>query len=359
MIAIVKDNPITSGLSVATVETPTLRPGWILVEVDLSGVCGSDLHTYHWTPDYQLRFRNKLPRIIGHEFTGIIKEIGSGVENFYVGQRVVARTPISCGRCVACLSGKESLCTSRLLLGVDYDGAMAEEIVVPESGCFKIPENYPPLLAALSEPISIAYNAVLKSGVLLGKTVAIVGPGAIGYIVALLVKLSGAARILVVGLPKDCQRLALFRENIPGIEAFDDVAAIKDALARNSLGPGADVVFEVSGSPKALQAGLEMVAKLGQLVLVGIVPDAVSLNTNLAVRSEIMITGSAAAPQLVWMRMLNHLAHLPQPELEKFQRVVTHRFPLHRALDAFKILEAGEGMKMMLSTGVQSNALRS
>lgn len=349
MLAVIKDTPTEKNLIIKEIDSPRPPPGWVLVTVELSGVCGSDLHTYHWSPDYQLRFKNKLPRVIGHEFTGTVQELGDAVTGLKVGDRVVARTPISCGECFPCLSGRESLCNSRLLLGVDYDGTMAENAVLPAPNCFRLPENYPLLLAALSEPISIAYNAILKAGPLIGRTVAVIGPGPLGYIIALLARLSGASRILVLGLPRDRERLDHFRGKIDGVETFDNLAALKAALAHSNLGVDSDVVFEASGAPRGAQIGLEIVGKMGRVILVGIVSDVVAMNTNLAVRSEILLVGSAAAPKRVWLRMLNHLAQIPESEKAKFEQVVTHRFPLENAIDAFQTMENGVGLKMMLS----------
>ena len=207
-----------------------------------------------------------------------------------------------------------------------------------------------PLLAALSEPISIAYSAVLKAGPLLGRTVAVIGPGPIGYLIALLASLSGAARVTVLGLPKDRDRLDRIRQHIDRSETFDDLPTFQAALSDRPYSPGADVVFEVTGAAKGAQLAMEAVAKLGQVVLVGIVSDAVSLNTNIAVRSEVLLAGSAAASKAIWMRMLNHLAHLSEAEKNKFEQVVTHRFPLAQALKAFALMESGVGLKMMLTS---------
>jgi threonine 3-dehydrogenase len=350
MKAVVKSQPLPRQLAIDEIETPRPPNGWLLVDIELSGICGSDLHTYHWTPDYQIRFRNKLPRVIGHEFTAHVREVGEGVTGWAAGDRLVARTPIHCGECHPCLTGRESLCNSRRLLGVDYDGTMAESAILPASNCFHISQTISPLLAALSEPISIAYSAVLKTGSLLGRTVAIIGPGPIGYLIALLASLSGAARVAVLGLPKDRDRLTHLGRNIDRSETFDDVRKFQEVLSAPSYSSGADVIFEVTGSAKGVQFALESVAKLGQVVLVGIVSDTVSLNTNLAVRSELLLVGSAAAPKSIWMRMLNHLAQLSQGEQEKFEQVVTHRFPLSQALSAFELMDSGVGLKMMLTS---------
>jgi L-iditol 2-dehydrogenase len=162
MLAAVKKIPQKNHIIVETVPDPKVADGWVLVKVELAGICGSDLHTYHWTADYQQRYANCLPVVLGHEYTGIVQQTGPGVDYIHRGDRVVSRTPISCGQCDACLSGQEAICEHRRLLGVHYDGAMAQWVVVPAQNCHVLDRHYPLQLAALSEPISIAYGALHK-----------------------------------------------------------------------------------------------------------------------------------------------------------------------------------------------------
>lgn len=349
MLAVVKDIPQEKHIAVQDVSPPKVGPGWVLVRVDLAGICGSDLHTYHWTPDYQKRFAGLLPAVLGHEYTGIVEQVGGGVAEVKVGDRVVSRTPISCGRCYACLSGQEAICDQRQLLGVHYPGAMAEYVSVPALNCHVLPKNYPPKLAVLSEPISIAYGAVHKAKGLQGKNVAIIGPGPLGYLVALLAQLGGAARVLVLGLPRDAHRFDMFTETLVNVSVGQGFEEFKSLVKDETGGSGVDVVFEVSGAPSGLDMGLNLVRKRGLVVLVGIVAAMAKVDTNLAVRSEITIQGTPAAPQRLWSRMLDYLSQLPAQEQNLFQQVITHNFPLKQAREAFELMDAGKGMKLTLT----------
>lgn len=349
MLAVIKSIPKEHHISIQNVKIPEVREGWVLVKVDIAGVCGSDVHVYKWTPDYQVRYKGCLPVVLGHEYTGVVEDIGENVKKINIGDRVVSRTPISCDHCYACLSGQEAICEHRKLLGVHYNGAMAEYVAVPANNCHVLPRQYPIRLAALSEPISIAFGAVYKAERLLGKNVAIIGPGPIGYLIALLCKLSGASLIFILGLPRDKNRFEIFQQSIENVHVETDLAELKRNIGDTTFTRRADVVFEASGAPQALQTALELVRKQGLVVQVGIVSKLAEVNTNLAVRDEIVIKGTPAIPKRLWIRTLDFLSQLPDLEKEKFEKVISHFFPLEKAEEAFLKMSSGEGMKMMLS----------
>jgi threonine dehydrogenase-like Zn-dependent dehydrogenase len=348
MLAVVKSIPKENHIAVATLPNPEILNGWVRVKVDLVGICGSDLHTYHWTPDYQVRYANCLPVVLGHEYTGMVEETGPGVKQIQKGDRVVSRTPISCGQCHVCLSGQEAICDHRKLLGVHYNGAMAEQVAVPAQNCHVLDDTYPPQLAALSEPISIAYGAVHKAGSLLGKNVVVIGPGPIGYFISLLSKLSGAARLYVLGLARDKARFDIFKDSISGLQTSQDAAELEGRIRSRLFSGGVDVVFEASGSAGGLQTALNLVRKRGLIVQVGIVSKSAEVNTNLAVRDEITIIGTPAIPQRLWVRMLDFLSLLPGSEQAKFEKAITGVLSLEKADQAFDDLAMGRGMKIML-----------
>lgn len=348
MLAVLKSIPKENHISVETLPDPEILDGWVLVKVDMAGICGSDLHTYHWTPDYQVRYANCLPVVLGHEYTGIVQETGPGVDHIQKGDRVVSRTPISCGQCYVCLSGQEAICDQRKLLGVHYNGAMAELVAVPAQNCHVLDDKYPLQLAALSEPISIAYGAVHKAGGLLGKNVVVIGPGPIGYFISLLSQLSGAARLYVLGLVQDKERFDIFKDSIPGLQARQNAEELGGQIRIRLFGGGADVVFEASGSAGGLQTALRLVRKHGLIVQVGIVSRVAEVNTNLVVRDQITIKGTPAIPRRLWIRMLDYIGLLPISEQTKFEKVITGVFPLERADQAFDDLVNGRGMKIML-----------
>jgi len=349
MLAVVKSIPRENHISIRNVEEPKASKGWVLVKVDMIGICGSDLHAYHWTPDYQIRYADCLPVVLGHEYTGLVQEVGSQVEQIKIGDRIVSRTPISCGQCYACLSGQEAICEKRKLLGVHYNGAMAQYVTVPANNCHILNPKYPVKLAVLSEPISITYGAIHKAGSLIGKNIVVIGPGPIGYFISLLSKLSGTARIFVLGLPQDENRFNIFRDSIHNLYARKIAEELKDEIREETFGGGADVVFEASGSPHGLQTALELVRKRGQVIQVGIVSKRAEVNTNLAVRDEITIKGTPAIPKRLWIRTLDFLNLLPDSDQAKFERVITDIYPLDNAEEAFKKMSKSIGMKIMLS----------
>ncbi|MCF8032844.1 MAG: alcohol dehydrogenase catalytic domain-containing protein [Desulfarculaceae bacterium] len=348
MLAVVKDLPQTERIAVMDLPRPEVQPGWVLVKVELASICGSDLHAYDWTPDYQERFAGMLPAVLGHEYTGIVEELGPEVEGGALGDRVVSRTSIPCGQCPTCQTGQEAICDQRRILGVHYAGAMAQYVAVPAPNCHVLPADYPAELAVLSEPISIAYNAVLKAGGLQGREVAIIGPGPLGYLVALLAELGGASRVFVLGLPQDKDRLAIFQDNLARARVATSLEEMQALMSRETKGHKMDVVFEVSGAPVGLDLGLRVARKGGLVVLLGIIADLAQVNTNLAVRGEISITGSAPALERVWRRMLDYLYLLPAQDQARFGKAIGEILPLEKAGEAFERLAAGQGFKTVL-----------
>lgn len=349
MLAVLKDKPLENYIALQKVPDPKVIEGWVLVKVDLMGICGSDLHTYHWTEDYQQRFKGLLPAIIGHEYTGTVQEVGSGVTDVAVGDRVVSRTPISCGRCQPCLSGQEAICNQRQLLGVHYSGAMAEYVTVPARNCHRLPQGYSPRLAALSEPISIAFGVIEKIGSTLGKNMLIIGPGPIGYFIALLAHMAGAGRIFVLGLPSDKKRFELFEKFIPGVHVESDLKELRSTLKQKTKAGGVDVSIEASGSAQGPQLAIDLTCKQGLVVQAGIFADLPSIDLNAAVRNQITIKGSPALPERLWDRLLALLATKTKKQQAGFEAAISDVFPLNSAIEAFQKAGERKGMKILLT----------
>lgn len=342
MLAVLKEEPKPNTLSVRDIGSPPKKPDHLVIRVLGAGVCGSDLHTFFWTEDYEKRFQNHLPVILGHEFAGVVEEIGRGVEGFKVGDRVVARPGISCNRCKACLSGNDGICPNRRAMGVDYNGAMAEFLSIPTQEVFRLPEKFPMEIGPLIEPITIAYNAVLKAGSLLGKDVVVLGPGPIGYLISLLLR-GHVKSQTIIGLNKDRARMEKLQAQIPNIRAIEQGASRKGK--EETL--DADIFFEVTGSRGGFQQSLEMGRRNATVILVGIISDQVSIDSNLAVRGEFTIRGSHAAPRRIWKEVIELISSFPQNETDRFLSCITHRFPLQRAKEAFQLVASGEGLKVL------------
>ncbi len=349
MLAVVKETPIENSISLLDVPLPDAQDGWLIVKVEYAGLCGSDLHTYAWTPDYQQRFKGLLPAVIGHEYTGTVHTAGPGVDNLPIGTRVVSRTPTSCGRCLPCLSGQEAICDHRQLLGVHYSGAMAEYVAVPAINCHALPGDYSAKLAALSEPISISFGAVHKTGSLLGKNVVIIGPGPIGYFIALLARLSGAAGIFLLGLPSDEERFAIFKSALPNIKIFREFEELlKQVKTSADRTAGVDVVFEASGAKSGPRMALQLLRKQGTMIQVGIFAKPPEVDLNTIVRNELIIKGTPAIPERLWRRALSLLTSLPTGEQAKFEAAITDIYSLQDSCQAFEKAIDKQGMKILL-----------
>lgn len=349
MLAVLKDIPIENNISIKNVDQPSETRGYLIIEVKASGICGSDLHAYHWTKNYQKRYDGCLPVILGHEFAGVVKSIGKDVNGFTLGEKVVARPGISCGKCYCCIEGNDGICQNRKILGVHFNGAMSEYVAVPFNNCYKLPENCSLQIGAIFEPINVAYNAVLKAGSLLGKDVVVIGPGPLSYFISLFVEASGAKSIIINGLSRDKVRMQKFADVLNEVEISYGENMLFKIVADKTHKKGVDVVFEVSGSIGGFQDSLNIIRKNGLIVLVGIIPELVSVDTNLLVRGEVIVKGALGASSRVWEEVIRYMASLTNGARKKFEKVVTHQIPLKSAEEAFKIAEAGIGLKVLLS----------
>jgi L-iditol 2-dehydrogenase len=348
MKAVVKAKP-GYGIEVITdAAVPKPRRGEVLIHVEAVGICGSDLHIYEWTPGYE-SIAPYFPRIIGHEFSGEIIEVGSGSESlFNRGEKVTSETCKSCGQCFYCKQGNGILCLHRFVfgrIGFEREGAMAEYVVVSEECLHRIPPGVTMEEAAMTEPAAVALGAVERGGFCPGDLVVISGPGPIGLITLQLCKVLGAGRVVVIGLKADRHRLEIATKL--------GADAVLTGLPEENLqiimewtgGLGAATCFEVSGAPEAAAAGLQMLRRFGDLVLVGIYPDTIPIDaTRLVVRQMKSIKGSYGGMSLDWERVLN-LVSAGRIELKP---LISKIIPLQDAQEGFEILRKKDALKVLL-----------
>ena len=183
-------------IRVEEINKPVCTDNEILVKVDACAVCGSDMKAA-----VSGNVRIKPPRVMGHEFTGIIVEKGVNIAGYETGERVVMATSISCGECYYCRRGYRNLCVDLSPMGYSYDGGMAEYVVIPERAItnghlITVPASVPPEVAALAEPVSCAVNAVEQCRVQKGDTVLLIGAGPMGILNACIARTYGASKII-------------------------------------------------------------------------------------------------------------------------------------------------------------------
>ena len=306
------------------VERPTPSPGAneALVRVRRAGVCGTDFHIFEGSHPFL-----NYPRVIGHELSGEIEEVGSGCALMRPGQRVSVIPYISCGACVACRRGKPNCCQRIGVLGVHIDGGMADYVCVPEINLVAA-EGVSLDEAAMVEFLAIGAHAVRRAQICAGDRVLVVGAGPIGLGCALFAKLKGGS---VTALDRREDRLAFCRTAL-GVE--HTVVAGADTLVRLSEmtdGDLYDVVIDATGNAKSIETGFDFVAHGGTYVLVSVVLDTISFPDPKFHAREMSLLGSRNATREDFETVFDALraGHIPT------HRLATHRAPLGESPQRF------------------------
>ena len=270
-------------------ERPTPGPDEVLVRVHSAGLCGSDAHAYKYGDGYEWV---PLPRIMGHEYSGTVAEVGENVTAYEPGDRVVEEPIHHCGECFQCLNGQENVCQNFSITGMHRDGAYAEYTAVEVEHLHAVPDDVPLDHAAITEPTSIATRAVLtQSNVTPGDEVLVEGPGPIGVLVAVIADSMGA-NVLVSGLGKDAEYRLPQLERI-GIDTINvQNESLDDRTDARTDDIGFDVVFDTTGHRSGAETAIDVVRKGGQIVVVGIPEEPSELLLTPVVRGEVDINTS-------------------------------------------------------------------
>jgi len=289
------------------VPIPTIGPDEVLIKVKMCGICGTDWKIYKG--DYASEF---LPMISGHEFWGIVDQVGSDVCGIDVGDRVSVDICMPCGTCYFCRRGEGLLCQTFTQLGIHTDGAFAEYVKAPWQNCYKIPDEVDDYSAAFIEPLTAVLQASKKMDCTISSSVVVIGCG-LGILHGALAKLRGAAPVIVIG--SSPARLAMARKM--GADITIDINEVSDPVAavmEITNGVGADYVLEAVGSTKTYEQAFEMVRRGGKVQAFGVCPkgETAALEPYEFVIGEKKVSGSCAGIGNDWGDVINLL---------KYQRV--------------------------------------
>lgn len=236
--------------------------GEVRLQVGYVGICGTDMHIYHGVMDQRV----SPPQVIGHEMSGTVVELGEGVTNVEVGDRVVVRPLDYCGKCPACLEGNTHVCHNLNFMGIDSPGAFQSSWTVRSRTLHKLPENVSLKSGALIEPLSVACHDISRARLKAGEKVVVIGGGPIGQLVAQVAKSVGAEAMI-----SEVNESRLKFAESQGVKIVNPVESdINEAVKEWTDGKGADVVFEVSGVGPAVQTMTEIAAVRGRIVMVAI-----------------------------------------------------------------------------------------
>ena len=255
-------------IRVVEVPTPEPGPGEVLCKVLRSGICGTDYSIYTGEFSFVKSGAISFPMTPGHEWSGVVERVGSGVDGFQPGDRVVGDTAVSCGTCHDCLMGQYGRCRKLRCVGTihTWDGAYAEYMRMPARHLFRLPDRVSFDNGAMVEPAATALYAVTLAGIKMGDTVLVQGSGPIGIIAAKLAKLAGAARVMITGRKAFKLKAALDL----GIDAAVNLteARLEEAIRTHTGDWGIDRIIEASGSTELFRESLNLINPGGTIAVV-------------------------------------------------------------------------------------------
>ena len=272
---------------------PVPGPREVLIRIAACGICGSDVHGYDGSSG-----RRIPPLVMGHEAAGTVAEVGEGVRQFTVGDRVTFDSTVYCGECDYCRSGDVNLCDNRQVVGVscgDYrrHGAFAEYVVVPERIVYRLPNELGFAEAAMLEAVSVALHAVREAGLRGGEIALVIGSCMIGLLTLQAARAAGCSRVYIADV--DSSRLALAREMGADDAIHASGAELVAQVQRLTGGKGVDVVFEAVGRNQTVAGAIDSVRKGGTVVLIGNITPEVTLPLQKVVSRQIRLQGTAAS----------------------------------------------------------------
>ena len=302
MPAVVQYEMKKGAVELRDLAVPEPGEGEIVLRVRGVGVCGSDVHQYHNTQSWTVG----VPVVLGHEFCGEIAAVGKGVKGWSEGDRVASETAAEIDLdCPLTRQGMYNLDPSRQAFGRNRDGAMARYVKVPPRTLHRLPKNVPFELAAMTEPCCVAYQCVVaNSRVRPGDLVVVLGPGPIGLLSATMARLSGAGRVVIVGMTRDRARMEI------GLRAGATHAAdlqtqdVGKLVAELGDGLGADVVIDSTGASASLKSALDWVRPAGHITKVGWGPQPMNFSMDPLVKKAVTLQGSFSHTWAVWERVL-------------------------------------------------------
>jgi D-arabinitol dehydrogenase (NADP+) len=336
MKAIVYDAP--RNFSYRDTADPRINADEVLIRVHACGLCGTDLHIHIG------EFGPRFPLIPGHEFTGEITELGSEVSGFRVGQRVVANSNTVCGTCFYCKRGDPLLCENLGAYGVTLNGGFAEYLKVKADRVFAI-QNLSAREAVMVEPTACAIHGTEVLDAKPGSDVLLFGAGPTGQVLAQLIKLNGAARLVVAAPPGPKLELAA-RLAADEVVPIDRQNSETHRKRLRELSPkGFDYVIEATGVPAVCQEALNFVRRRGTLLAYGVYPENASVQINPfdLFRGEISIKGSFAQLD----SFARALAYLESGRV-KVNEIVTEELPLAHYQQALDLAWSRKGIKTAL-----------
>lgn len=331
-------------LELNEVPMPTIQSAdQALIQVKAVGLCGSEVHAFHGTHPYRI-----APVILGHEVAGEVVSVGDAVTRLKVGDRVIVDPQWTCGECAYCRAGDINLCPSKKVLGTPvWPGAFGEYFVTPERSVFHLPDNLSYAQGSLIEPLTVAVHAVRQANLMAGESVAILGTGSVGGLLAGVCHVWGAKPVIAADIRQHCLDAA--RERLGATHDFllpdEDVV---DKVKALTGGEGVDVVFVTADDASLVNRAAEVAKRRGRIALIALLTDSpLQLAAYEIIGKESRVLGSSMSNHSD-VRKAIELATSGQVDVEA---IATHQLPIEDAQRGMELAETKEdgAIKVILS----------
>jgi len=339
MKALVKLRP-EKGIWMENIDLPHVGINDVLIQIQKTAICGTDLHIYKWDEWSQRTI--KTPMTIGHEYVGEIVDKGRGVKNIHIGDRVTGEGHIACGHCRNCRRGKLHVCENTVGVGVNRDGAFAEYLSLPAENVVKLDHRIPDEIAAIMDPFGNATHTAL-SFPMIGEDVLITGAGLIGTMATAICKFAGARNIVVSDLSD--YRLAIAKKMGATLTINPRRGETIEGAIKQLNMHGFDIGLEMSGSPIAFEEMIENMYNGSKIALLGILPNSTTVQWDKIIFKALTLKGIYGREMWeTWYQMEQML--ITGIDLSP---VITHRFEIDDFQKGFDVMESGECGKVILN----------
>lgn len=327
------------GLWLERVEKPTPTEDEVLVKISKTAICGTDVHIYNW--DVWSQNTIPVPMTIGHEFVGVIEEVGSHVKGYKVGDKVSGEGHVVCGKCRNCLAGRRHLCKDTQGIGVNRTGIFAEYAVIPQTNIWLCDGSVSDEIVSIFDPLGNAVHTALSFDVL-GEDVLITGAGPIGIMAAAIVKHAGARKVVITDI--NDYRLDLATEL--GATRTVNVARenLTDVMKELNIKEGFDVGLEMSGNGTAFNSMIQSMRTGGKIAILGLLNNETKVDWNKIIFNGLFLKGIYGREMFeTWYKMTAMI----QSGLD-ISKVITHHFNYKDYEKGFEAMNSGKSGKVIL-----------
>ncbi len=328
------------GLTLGEVPIPEYGINDVLIKIEKTAICGTDVHIYNWDEWSQRTIQP--PLVTGHEFVGRVAAVGSNVHDVHIGELVSGEGHIVCGRCRNCLAGRRHLCNSTSGVGVNRQGCFAEYLSIPVTNVWHCNPAIPTDVLACFDPLGNATHTALSFD-LLGEDVLITGAGPIGIMAAAIARHAGARYVVITDVNDDRLELARRMNITRAVNTAKE--NLSDVMRDLNMKEGFDVGLEMSGSPKAFAGMLDSMCHGGKIALLGIQPGGAGIDWDKVIFNGLTLKGIYGREMFeTWYKMTSML----ESGLD-ISGIITHHYHYTDFEKGFAAMRSGKSGKVILS----------